>query len=349
MRKIGFNYKKWKLKRRLSFGFYFVIMMVILTIITALISSLLGDAINNVLDKSIQIPDLVFIMGISLTVGLILSYLISRLLLIPIEKLQNMMFEVSKGNFDIHIEEKSIFDEIEDMNHYFNLMMNELRATEIIQSDFISNVSHEFKTPLNTIDGYALLLKDETLTKEEKEEYIDKIHYTVGRMNELIGNILLLSKLDNQSIEAKKSDYSLSEQIRQTIVGLAPKWDDKQIDFDIDIDEINYFGTESIMMHVWNNLIDNAIKFSPEKGIIKISLKEKNDQIIFIIEDEGPGIPDDAKSYIFNKFYQVDTSHKADGNGLGLALTKKILDLCDGTIEITNLEPKGCQFKVILR
>lgn len=348
MKKVEFNYQKWKLKRRRSFSFYFVLATMIIIMVTAVISSLLTDVISNLLDNSIKIPDFVFIMIISLIVGLILAYLIGKMLLFPLKKLQNMMDEVAKGNLNIRTDEKSIFDEIEDIYHYFNVMMDELRATETIQSDFISNVSHEFKTPLNTIDGYASLLMDKNLTEKEKEAYINKIHYNVSRMNELIGNILLLSKLDNQTIDSKKKLYSLDEQIRQSIVYLEPKWDSKQIIFDVDLDQINYFGNEGIMMHVWNNLIDNAIKFSPQSGIIKIKLKEIDNQIVYFIEDDGPGIPEQAKNYIFNKFYQSDTSHKAEGNGLGLALAKKILDISDGTIETENLYPKGCRFKVTL-
>lgn len=348
MKKIDFNPKKWKLKKRHSFGYYFVLLTMLLTFVTSTISTLMTELINRFLEDSIKIPDFVYIIVISLIVGLVLSIFISKVLLGPIKNLQNMMEEVSRGDLSIRSPETSNFDEIEDIYHYFNQMMDELQATEIIQSDFISNVSHEFKTPLNAIDGYATLLEDGNLTAEEKEEYLEKIHFNTKRMNELIGNILLLAKLDNQNIELKKITYSLDEQIRQSIVYLEPKWEAKKINFDVDLEEVNYFGNENIMMHVWNNLIDNAIKFSPDNGIIRIKLKKEKNRIIYIIEDDGPGISEDTKEYIFNKFYQADTSHKVEGNGLGLSLVKKILDLSDSTVETENLYPTGCRFIVHL-
>ena len=258
------------------------------------------------------------------------------------------MEEVSNGNFDIQLDENSSIDEVEDMFHYFNLMVKELKATETIQSDFISNASHEFKTPLNAIEGYATLLTDDTISNEEKDLYVEKILFNTQRMNQLVHNVLLLSKLDNHSITKQNSVYLLDEQIRQSILFLESKWVDKNIEFDIDFDTIKFYGSESLMFHVWNNLISNAIKFSPKNGTIKMSLKTVNKKIAFVIEDQGPGVDEECKKYIFNKFYQADTSHKEEGYGLGLALVKKIIDLSYGKIEVENLEPNGCRFSVYL-
>lgn len=295
-----------------------------------------------------DIPSYITIVTISLIAGLTLTFIVGKTLISPIKKLKNMMNEVANGNLTIKVEEKSIIDEVEDIYHYFNLMMEELRSTETIQSDFISNVSHEFKTPLNAIAGYATLLSSENVTEEERKEYINKIIYNTQRMNELIGNILLLSKVDNQSIDYKKSHYSLDEQIRRSILFLEPKWSNKNINFDVELDDINYYGNESIMIHIWNNLIDNAIKFSPLGGNIEMRLYKEDSRIIFSIGDEGPGIPEDLIKYIYNKFYQIDVSHKSDGNGLGLALVKKILDISNGEIIVENKDTKGTIFKVIL-
>ncbi len=336
--------KNWKSKKRKSFHFYFVLFTSIVVAITVSLSLIL----TNILSNYKELPTILVIIILSIIIGVILSIFIGKIILIPINNLKKLMNEVANGNFDVLVEEKSIIDEIEDMYHYFNLMMKELKSTEIIQSDFISNVSHEFKTPLNAIDGYATLLQDKDLSEDEKEKYIEKIIYNSKRMNELIANILLLSKVDNQSIDTKKNNYSLDEQIRQSILFLEPKWSKKNIDFDVDLENINYYGNESIMIHVWNNLIDNAIKFSPNNSIIKIKLLYKNNKINFIIDDLGPGISNDEKRYIFNKFYQSDSSHKEEGNGLGLSLVLKILNLVDGKIEVENLFPKGCRFIVKL-
>lgn len=345
---ININHKNWKIKKRHSFSAYFILLTMVVVFVTTIISASFSEWIRPLFKDKADIPSFITTILISLIIGLILSFFIGKWLLAPIKKLKVMMSEVAEGDLSIKTEEKSIFDEVEDIYHYFNLMMDELRATETIQSDFVSNVSHEFKTPLNAIDGYATLLSSDDVTEEEKKEYIQKILYNTRRMDELIGNILLLSKVDNQAINSKKCHYSLDEQIRQSILQLEPKWSKKDIDFDVELDSIEYFGNEGIMIHVWNNLIDNAIKFGPKNSTIKISLKEDVNKVIFVIEDSGPGIPEDAQKYIYYKFYQSDVSHKSEGNGLGLALVKKILDLSYGVIEVENIEPVGCRFKVYL-
>ena len=159
--------------------------------------------------------------------------------------------------------------------------------------------------------------------------------------------MLLLSKIENQVIDSKKNKYSLDEQIRQSIVLLEPKWSRKKIDLDIDLEEIYIIEEESLYSHVWINLIDNAIKFSPENGKISIKLFSFEGKIFFSISDEGPGIPKEYHKHIFDKFYQVDSSRKSQGNGLGLALVKQIIDRSFGEINIENLE-KGCKIEVIL-
>lgn len=348
MKKIKIE-KYWKIKKKLSFHFYFVLFFSIVLIIAVSSASFITEELIKLLDDFIEIPPIIITIFLSLIIGLLLSQIVGKVLLIPIQNLKKSMSEVASGNLEVRLNETSIIDEVEDMYHYFNLMMNELKATEIIQSDFINNVSHEIKTPLNAVDGYATLLSDNDITLEEKNKYVSKILYNTNRMNELISNILLLSKVDNQSIEAKKKLFSLDEQIRQSILFLESKWNKKNINFNVDLETIKYYGNESLMIHVWNNLIGNAIKYSPENGEINISLKKnKINKIEFIIEDNGPGIKEEDEKHIFNKFYQADSSHKDEGNGLGLALVKKILDLSYGKIEVKNLLPHGCQFKVIL-
>ena len=142
--------------------------------------------------------------------------------------------------------------------------------------------------------------------------------------------------------------FLVKQHIRQSIVLLEPKWSAKEIDFDVDLDEIEYTGDESLMFHVWNNLLDNAIKFSPENGLIRMKLERSDDKITFTIGDEGCGISDEEKKHIFNKFYQSDSSHKSEGNGLGLALVKNILTLCGGEISVTDAQNGGARFEVIL-
>ena len=146
----------------------------------------------------------------------------------------------------------------------------------------------------------------------------------------------------------KKTEYRLDEQIRQAFLSLEDKWTEKGIGFQVEMEEVRYVGNEGLFMHIWMNLLDNAIKFSPENGTITMFLRHENDSVQFILEDEGPGIADDAKARIFDKFYQVDGSHKAEGNGLGLALVKRIVDIAGGTIKAENREYGGCRFVVEL-
>lgn len=265
----------------------------------------------------------------------------------PLPVLKDAMERVSKGEFDIKLETESKVDEIRGAYDSFNIMVKELQSTEILQTDFISNVSHEFKTPINAIEGYAMLLQGEDIS-EEQNEYIEKILQNTKRLTELIGGILLLSKIENQVIEPKKEYFRLDEQVRKVIVALEMKWTKKEIDFDITMDEVVFCGNQSLLYHVWLNLIDNAIKFSHQNGIITIKLYKENNEIIFIITDDGEGISEENMKHIFDKFYQADSSHNKEGNGLGLSLVKRILNTNDGIIECKNNEGKGCTFTVKL-
>lgn len=258
------------------------------------------------------------------------------------------MEKVADGDFTIHLETKSSSKEIREIYSGFNLMTHELRATEVLQTDFVSNVSHEFKTPINAIEGYTTLLQGCEGLGEEEQQYVEKILYNTKRLSDLVGNILLLSKIENQSIETNQSRYRLDEQIRQSIVILEPAWTMKEIEFDVELDRIEYLGNEGLLRHVWDNLIGNAIKFSPQSGLVTICLTRQSGKIVFTVEDSGPGLSEEAQRHMFDKFYQADSSHKQEGNGLGLALVKRIMTITSGSIEAENMERGGCRFTVIL-
>ena len=230
----------------------------------------------------------------------------------------------------------------------FNMMTKELKNTEVLQTDFVSNVSHEFKTPINAIEGYTTLLQGCDNLDETQQEYIEKILFNTNRLSTLVGNILLLSKIENQSIQTSRSKFRLDEQIRQSIVALEPAWEKKNIEFDVEMESIEYLGNESLFHHVWDNLIGNAIKFSPCGGLVVIRLEKDGKNILFVIEDNGPGLSEEAKKHLFDKFYQADSSHKQEGNGLGLALVKRILTIADGDIVAENKKDGGCRFSVHL-
>lgn len=177
---------------------------------------------------------------------------------------------------------------------------------------------------------------------------MEKIIFSTQRLSSLTGSILLLSKLENQQIPTGQTRFGLDEQIRQAIVALEPAWEEKQIEFDVQMERLDYFGAEGLMGRVWSNLLSNAIKFSPVGGTVSLRLYRQQEKLCFIIEDQGPGIPDDALQHIFEKFYQADSSHKQEGNGLGLALVRQILHLERGSIRAENLPEDGCRFTVLL-
>lgn len=295
-----------------------------------------------------DIPSIVQMPTFSLIVALIVARLFSRLFFDPIKKLREGMKQVADGDFSVRLESKSNSVEIQELIAGFNLMAKELGSIEMLQTDFVSNVSHEFKTPINAIEGYTTLLQGDEHLEKEQREYVDKILFNTHRLSSLVSNILFLSKIENLDIQTNQKHYRLDEQIRESIVALETAWEPKNIDFDVDLEQIDYYGNESIMYHVWNNLIGNAIKFSPEGGEISISLQKMPECYLFIIEDQGPGIPEDMMKRIYDKFFQGDTSHKAEGNGLGLALVKGIIELVGGQILAENVETGGCRFMVSL-
>ena len=301
------------------------------------------------LNRTIHVSIFVLIILAGLLLGGITTALLSRWIFSPIARLGKAMNQVAKGDFEVRLKEDSMFREIEEINHNFNLMTRELGATEILKTDFVSNVSHEIKTPVSAIEGYATLLQGAAdVTEEERQMYVEKILFNTARLSKLVSNILFLSRLDNQAIVAQYTVFSLDEQIRQAILQLEPDWSEKELEFDVEMDNVSYYGPESVMIHIWTNLIGNAIKFSPPKGLISISLTQDRRQIRFAVEDQGPGVPEDAKEHIFDKFYQSDSSHKQEGNGLGLALVKQILAICGGSVSVQNLTPCGCRFTVDL-
>ena len=256
---------------------------------------------------------------------------------------------MADGDFTVELHTKSNSKEIQEIYSGFNLMTHELRATEILQTDFVSNASHEFKTPVSSIAGYASLLSAcDDLTPEHRE-YIDKILFNTKRLSALTSSILLLSKIENQEIPTNQTKFPVDEQIRQSIVALENQWVSKDIELDVDLCEAEYYGNELLMRHVWDNLISNAIKFTPEGSTVGIRLTRKLGRILFTVEDEGPGIPEESIHHVFDKFYQADSAHKQEGSGLGLALVEKILKLEKGTVKAENLETGGCRFTVTLR
>lgn len=344
------RFKNIRGQRKTPFGFRFSLtFMVTLEMLVCLFAShYLDILINQVITLNWTFPFELEQLIVCLLVGIVATSQLSRFFFHPIQKLRAAMDKVADGDFTVQLKERSALKEVKEINTGFNLMVQELQATEILQTDFVSNVSHEFKTPISAIEGYSTLLQDSDNLSLEQKEYVDKILFNTKRLSSLMGSILLLSKLENQQIPTGKTTYRLDEQIRQAIVALEEAWDTKNINMDVEMDRIQYTGNEPMMHHVWSNLISNAIKFSPESGMISISLTQENNTIVFSIEDQGPGLSEEAQKHIYDKFYQADGSHKQEGNGLGLTLVKRILTIEGGTVTCENLPEHGCRFTVTL-
>lgn len=292
--------------------------------------------INSLLSISFTL----FFLSIMLT-------MFSKKFLMPIRNLNYATGEVSKGNFNIQLPIPNDF-EMGSLTAKFNSMVRELNSIETLRNDFISNVSHEIKTPIATIQGFSNLLKDETLSKEEKDEYLDIIISETSRISNLTSNILKLTKLETQGIITDKTSFSLDEQIRHSVLVLQRDLSQKNLDIDIDLDEIQIYSNQELLQQVWINIISNAIKFTNEGGKISIQLMDTEDTATVKITDNGIGMKAESLNHIFDKFYQEDKSHSSNGNGLGLPLVKRIVDLCDGTIRVKSLLGEGSSFTVEL-
>lgn len=314
---------------------------------TLIVSGALSWLSKMILNRVIEIPDIIWLLIFSVIIGITVSVVINIILLRPVVKLSKAMKSVAEGDFGIRLKAGVPIQELRDSYESFNLMVQELEATETLQTDFVANVSHEIKTPINAIEGYATLLQANS-DLIQQQEYVDRILLNTRRLSTLVGNILLLSKVSNQAIPIAKNVYRVDEQIRQAIVLLEPQWTERDVEFDVDLDEVTWNGPENLMHHVWSNLIGNAIKFGPKGGLIQIQLQHDDEKLVFTVEDEGEGVPPEAKQRIFHKFYQLDSSHKQEGNGLGLALAKQIIDSCNGEITVEDRTNGGCRFIVTL-
>lgn len=234
--------------------------------------------------------------------------------------------------------------------NYFNRMVQELSGIETLRTDFIANVSHELKTPLAVIQNYAVMLQQANLPEEQRAEYAKTIVDASCRLSDLITNILKLNKLENQQIYPEKTVYDLGEQLCQCLLSFEDAWEGKDIELETDLAEDVLIESDAeLLMLVWNNLISNALKFTPVCGCVAVSLEGVEDFAVVRITDTGCGIPPEVGERIFEKFYQGDTSHAAQGNGLGLALVKRVVDIVGGDISVDSEVGRGSSFAVKIR
>lgn len=230
----------------------------------------------------------------------------------------------------------------------FNRVTDELKNVRNMQEDFVNNYSHELRTPISSIKGFSEMLLEENLTEEERKKYLKIILDSAIRLNNLAEESIIMTKLDSQDI-IEKEEYSLSEQLRNTIIILEPSWSQKNLEIDVDIDEITFNGNKDIMQHLWVNLMSNSIKYNKNNGKLKVSLKKnKENKTIVTISDTGIGMTNEQMSHIFEKYYQVEKSKSMQGLGIGLTIVNRILNLVNGNIEVTSKLGEGSSFTVTL-
>ena len=275
---------------------------------------------------------------ISMVVASVIAFLTGDMPLKPLARVTARMNQLANGDFSVRLSFGPPIDKypaIKSLTESFNLMAEELEKTEMLREDFVNNFSHEFKTPIVSIAGFAKLLKRGNLTEKQKLEYLDIIEEESMRLSYMATNVLNLTKVENQSILTDVSTYNLSEQMRSSVLLLENKWMKKKLEFSLEFDEYEIQANEELMKQVWINLIDNAVKFSPEYGLILIRIKDSEEHYEVSVANEGKEIPEESRSRIFQKFYQADESHATEGNGVGLAIVKKVIELHKGKVDVS--------------
>ena len=267
----------------------------------------------------------------------------------PVKIITAATEQITQGDFSVRVATMhgAGMEGFNQIGTAINKMAAELSGTETLRTDFIANVSHELKTPLAVMGNYATMLQRPGITEEEKCEYAKAISEAARKLAQLITNILKLNKLENQQIFPQPQEFDLGEQLCQCLLGFEDAWEAKNLEIETDIqDDVRIQSDPELLSLVWNNLISNAVKFTPDGGTIGLSLKRENDSVVVSVRDTGCGIKPDVGQYIFEKFYQGDTSHATQGNGLGLALVKRVVDILNGEINVQSMFGQGSTFTV---
>ena len=285
-------------------------------------------------------------LAISTVFGIGLSFAYSAIIIRASKPYLNALQKVAEGDFSVRIEDSKPFANL-NIAKNFNYMVSQLDSVETLRENFVSDFSHEFKTPIVSIAGFAKLLKDPTLTAEQRNEYLDVIIDESNRLVELSESVLLLNRLESQQITKEK--YQLDEQMRQCVLMFEQQCASKGIELNVDLQERVVINSNyKLLSQVIVNLLSNAVKFTESGGKIDVGCKVKGLNVIITVADTGCGMDEETKSNIFNKFFQGDTSHTTPGNGLGLSIVKKIVDMLDGQIFVKSKLGEGSTFTVTL-
>lgn len=272
----------------------------------------------------------------SLVIGFLLTVFTSKIPLRPVNSLVDQLNRLSEGDFGARLHfgrTASSHPTLQQIETSFNRAAEELEHTEMLRSDFINNFSHEFKTPIVSIAGFAKLLRRGNLTEEQRAEYLSVIEEESLRLSALANNVLSLTRVENQTILTDISEFNLSEQIRGAVLLLADKWTAKDLNIDLGFDECLVCANYELLKQVWINLLDNAVKFSPQNGTVTVEMTETDRSVTVTVTNSGRDIPPESLVHIFNKFYQADESHSSEGNGIGLAIVKRVCELHGGSVD----------------
>lgn len=272
----------------------------------------------------------------SLVIGFLLTVFTSKIPLRPVNSLVDQLNRLSEGDFGARLHfgrTASSHPTLQQIETSFNRAAEELEHTEMLRSDFINNFSHEFKTPIVSIAGFAKLLRRGNLTEEQRAEYLSVIEEESLRLSALANNVLSLTRVENQTILTDISEFNLSEQIRGAVLLLADKWTAKDLNIDLGFDECLVSANYELLKQVWINLLDNAVKFSPQNGTVTVEMTETDRSVTVTVTNSGRDIPPESLAHIFNKFYQADESHSSEGNGIGLAIVKRVCELHGGSVD----------------
>lgn len=336
-----------KKERKYLLAIELVGLLVILMIGVAMLVAFLTSLFCRNQGKKVLMSAMYLGNGISMVVGLIIFFILINIFFTKrIHKLSKTVTEVANGNYDISVNVKG-FDELSALADNINKMATELKANVLLSKSFTRNVSHEFKTPISVIRSYAEAAQS-TDDIAALQGYMKIVIEESDRLANLSKNVLELSRMDSTTIISKEDRFLPAAQMRSILLGSQLKWSEKNITVEPDLEEFEITSNEGLLFRVWQNLIDNAVKFTEENGTIKINLKKQGDELLFTIEDDGIGISDEDKDKIFNLFFTGDKSHNKEGSGLGLPLVKSIVEKFGGKISFESDRDKGTTFTVCL-
>ncbi len=318
------------------------------------IAVLVFDYIETKTDNKVLIAILILIVIIMLALIVTIIDAIRRKFIVyrPLGKILDATEKIANGDFSTKIlidKEYGKYNEYDVIMDNINLMADELKKNEVLKTDFISSVTHELKTPLAVINNYSSLLAKEGIDEESRIRYAKTVQQASKKLDDLISNILKLNKLENQTIKPDIARFNLTETLAQSVLAYESVCEDKGIELDCDFDDVWMHSSESMLEIVFNNLISNAVKFTNNGGKVSVTLKKKADIAIVSVTDTGCGMTKETGARIFDKFYQGDTSRSSEGNGLGLALVKKVINVLGGEISVQSELNKGSTFTVKIR